>query len=33
MPAARYDEIAKAADACHAAGFTHIHFGGGSVRR
>ena len=25
----RYDDIARAADACRAAGFTRIHFGGG----
>jgi biopolymer transport protein ExbD len=25
----RYDDVAKAADACRAAGFTRIHFGGG----
>lgn len=25
----RYDDVAKAADACRAAGFTAIHFGGG----
>ncbi len=29
MAGARYDEIAKLADACRAAGFTDIHFGGG----
>lgn len=26
----RYDDVAKAADACRAAGFTEVHLGGGS---
>lgn len=29
MRGSRYDDIARAADACRAAGFTRIHFGGG----
>jgi biopolymer transport protein ExbD len=29
----RYDDVAKAADACRAAGFTRIHLGAGSALR
>ncbi len=29
MRGSRYDDVAKAADACRAAGFPRIHFGGG----
>jgi biopolymer transport protein ExbD len=28
-PGTRYDDVARTADLCHAAGFTDIHFGGG----
>lgn len=28
-PGTRYDDVARAADACHAAGFADIQFGGG----
>jgi len=32
-PGTRYDDVARAADICHAAGFQDIHFGGGMGSR